>query len=220
MLLKILTLFLPWSLRRRALKRWFKFDIHPHARIGLAWVFPRKLIMAADSRIHHLTVAINLDCIEVGAGATIGRGNWITGFSTNTASPHFQHDKGRCAKLIVGESAIITKNHHFDCTNLIDIGRFTTMAGYQSQFLTHSIDVTQNRQDSAPIIIGEHTFVGTNVTVLGGAVLPARSVLGAKSLLNKEFTIEWTVYGGVPAKALQQIAQDAKYFSRADGFVV
>lgn len=219
MLLKILTLLLPWSLRRKALKRWFNFEIHPQARIGLAWVFPRKLIMAADSRIDHFTVAINLDCIEVGAKATIGRGNWITGFPTNTASPHFQHDKGRCAKLVVGESAAITKNHHLDCTNLIDIGRFTTIAGYQSQFLTHSIDVTQNRQDSAPIIIGEYAFVGTNVVVLGGSTLPPRSVLGAKSLLNKQYSREWTLYGGVPAKELSAIPQGAKYFSRTEGFV-
>lgn len=219
LLLKIVTFLLPWPLRRRALEHWFGYEIHPEARIGLAWVFPRKLIMEAATRIDHFTVAINLDLIHLGAKATIGRNNWITGFPTKTGSPHFQHQPERRAELFLGESADITKKHHLDCTNSIKIGRFTTIAGYDSQFLTHSIDVTEGRQDSAPIRIGEYSFIGTNVVVLGGAVLPSYSVLGAKSLLNKPHSEEWTLYGGVPAKAVSPIPKSAKYFTRANGYV-
>jgi acetyltransferase-like isoleucine patch superfamily enzyme len=121
--------------------------------------------------------------------------------------------------LQLGESAQITKNHHIDCTNLISIGKFSTIAGYQSQLLTHSIDLFENRQSSSPIIIGAYTLVGTNVVVLGGAVLPAYSILGAKSLLNKPFTEEWKLYGGVPAKMLADVSRDAKYFTRTEGFI-
>lgn len=219
MLLKALTCILPWSLRRRALQRWFGFTIHPTARIGMAWIFPQKLTMGPGASIDHFTVAIHLDAITMGANATIGRGNWITGFPTQTQSPHFQHQPGRRAELIVGESAAITKNHHLDCTNLIEIGRFSTIAGYDSQFLTHSINVFDNRQGSEPIRIGAYTFVGTNVVVLGGSILPAYSVLGAKSLLNKSHAEEWKLYAGVPAKSVSAISPDAKYFTRAEGFV-
>lgn len=219
MFLKVLSFFLPWGLRRRALNKWFDFEIHPQARIGLAWVFPQKLIMAAHARIDHFTVAVNLDHIEMATQSKIGRGNWITGFPTNTESLHFSHQPERRAELKLGESANITKNHHLDCTNLIEIGKFTTIAGYYSQFLTHSIDVVENRQDSAPIIIGEYCFVGTNVVVLGGGSLPSYSVLGAKSLLNKAHSGEWKLYGGVPAKMLTEIPKTAKYFSRNNGYV-
>ena len=112
------------------------------------------------------------------------------------------------------------QNHHIDCTNIITIGNFSTVAGYQSQLLTHSIDVMESRQHSAPISIGDYTFVGTNVVILGGASLPAFSVLGAKSLLNKSFTEQYTLYGGVPAKAIAPIDKQAKYFNRHEGFVV
>lgn len=219
MLLKLATFFLPWSLRRRALVRWFGYDIHPSARIGLAWIFPRKLIMAAGARIDHFTVAIHLERISMGEQAKIGRSNWITGFPVKGNSRHFQHQPDRRAELRMGEYAAVTKNHHLDCTNLIEIGRYSTIAGYNSQFLTHSINVFENRQDSAPIRIGEYTFVGTNVVVLGNSALPSFSVLGAKSLLNKQHTDEWTLYGGVPAKGVQKIPADAKYFSRTSGFV-
>lgn len=219
MLAKLFTFFLPWVLRRRALESWFGYEIHHSAYIGLAWIFPSKLIMAAGAKIDHFSVAIHLDKIVMAESATIGRGNWITGFSTGSNSSHFQHQAGRCPELRMGESAAITKNHHLDCTNLLKIGRFATIAGYSSQFLTHSIDVVESRQDSAPIVIGEYTFVGTNVVVLGGAVLPSYSVLGAKSLLNKQYVEEWKLYGGVPAKPLSNISRNAKYFQRIEGFV-
>ncbi|MFD2573291.1 acyltransferase [Spirosoma soli] len=220
MFLKLITFFLPWSLRRRALNRWFGFEIHPTARIGLAWVFPNKLVMREGARIDHLTVAINLDLIDMEPKASIGRGNWITGFPTNTDSAHFKHQPKRQAELWLGESASVNKDHHIDCTNRIYIGRFATIAGYQSQFLTHSINVEDNIQDSAPIYIGDYTFVGTNVVVLGGAVLPAHSVLGAKSLLNRACIDDWTLYAGVPAKAIKEISRGAKYFTRAEGYVI
>jgi acetyltransferase-like isoleucine patch superfamily enzyme len=219
MILKILTFLLPWSLRRRALTRFYGFTIHPSAHIGLAWVFPSKLVMAANAKIDHFTVAINLDRLEMDKGAIIGRGNWITGFPVGTDSPHFRHQAGRRPELHLGESAAITKNHHIDCTNLITIGAFATIAGYNSQLLTHSINVMDNCQDSHPITIGAYTFVGTNVIVLGGAALPAYSVLGAKSLLNKAYSEEWKLYGGVPAQFLRDIPRTAKYFNRTDGFV-
>jgi acetyltransferase-like isoleucine patch superfamily enzyme len=185
----------------------------------MSWVFPKKLIMGAGAQIDHLCTAIHLDRIVMGENATIGRGNWITGFSTDSHSLHFKHQTNRRAELLMGDSAAITKNHHLDCTNAIKIGRYATIAGYSSQFLTHSIDLLESRQDSAPILIGEYTFVGTNVVVLGGSSLPSHSVLGAKSLLNKQFLEEWMLYGGVPAKALRKIPLDAKYFTRVDGFV-
>jgi serine acetyltransferase len=219
MFLKIFTMMLPWKLRRIALNRFFGFDIHPSARIGLAWIFPSRLIMAAGSRIDHFTVAIHLDKIQIGENSTIGRSNWITGFTTHSDSPHFRHQADRRPELIMGASSSITKDHHIDCTHTITIGDFVTVAGYQSQLLTHSIDVVMNRQDSAPITIGDYAFVGTNVVILGGAVLPARSVLGAKSLLNKQFTEEYTLYGGVPAKAISKMPADTAYFQRTSGFV-
>ncbi len=219
MLLKLLTFLLPWKLRRIALNKFFGFEIHPKARIGLAWVFPAKLKMAAGTRIDHFTVAIHLDTIELGENSTIGRNNWITGFTTKSDSLHFRHQPDRRAELIMGVSSDITKNHHFDCTSSIIIGDFVTVAGYQSQLLTHSIDVVKNRQDSAPIVIGDYAFVGTNVVILGGAVLPPRSVLGAKSLLNKAFTEEYTLYAGVPAKAVTTLPKDSGYFHRTTGYV-
>jgi hypothetical protein len=115
--------------------------------------------MEEDSSIDHFCVAIHLDQIRLERDSHIGRGNWITGLSTRASTPHFRHIAGRSALLQLGEGANITKAHHLDCSDAITIGRFATIAGYGSQFLTHSIDLQENRQSCAPIRIGDYGFV-------------------------------------------------------------
>ncbi len=219
--LKIITVLLPWRLKRFMLIQVFGFEIHHHAKIGLSWIFPKFLKMEAFAKIDHFTVAIHLDEVHLDEYCRVGRGNWITGFPSNfVKSKHFEHQKlSRLPILHVGKHSSITRNHHIDCTNKISIGCFSTIAGYNSQFLTHSINIMENRQDSAPISIGDYCFIGTNSVILGGASLPSFSVLGAKSLLNKRFTEKHFLYAGVPAKKMNEIPQEAKYFKREHGFV-
>ncbi len=219
MFLKIFSMILPWSLRRHFLNRFFKYEIDAGARIGMAWVFPGKLIMKKGAFIDHLTVAINLDLVEMGTDAIIGRSNWITGFPGNTSSLHFRHQQGKVSELRLGDQSAITKNHLIDATSPVIIGKFVTVAGYHSQLLTHSINLTDSRQDSAAIHIGDYCFIGTNCILLGGSNLPSYSVLGAKSLLNKSFDEQWMLYAGTPATPVKPIEPTARYFSREQGFV-
>lgn len=211
---------LPWPLKRFLLQALFGYQLHPTARIGLAWIYPRRLSMAAGSRIATFTVAVNLDGLELGEQASIGRSNWITGFPTGTDSPHFSHQPERCAELVLGDHAAITKHHPIDCTNRIRIGPHTTIAGYHSQLLSHAIDLQHNRQHSEPITIGAYCFVGSNCVLLGGSVLPDHCVLGALSLLNKPHTEPWRLYAGQPARPIKPIDPAAAYFNRSRGFVV
>ena len=219
-LLQALIVPLPWLLKRPLMQWLFGYQLAPSAGIGLAWVYPRHLRMEADSRIGHFTVAVNLDLLELGEQATIGRSNWITGFPTGTTSRHFAHQPGRRAELQLGAHAAITKHHHIDRTHRVSIGPFTTIAAYRSQFLSHAIDLQRNRQHSEPISIGAYCFVGTNCVILGGSVLPDHCALGALSLLNKAHSDPWGLYAGQPARRLKAIDVDAAYFTRQTGFVV
>ena len=218
-LLRAMIVTLPWGLKRWLLQRCLGYEIHPSARIGWAWIYPRHLVMAEGATIDHLTVAIHLERLELGAHASIGRSNWITGFPKGGSGKHFQHQADREPVLTMGEHSAITKNHHLDCTARIDIGAFTTIAGYQSQFLTHSINIVEGRQHAEPIRIGRCCFVGTRSVILGGAALPDCSVLGAASLLNKSFDESFCLYAGSPARRVKKLPEDAAYFHRSQGFV-
>jgi acetyltransferase-like isoleucine patch superfamily enzyme len=217
-LLYALITILPWPLRRWFLVNCFGYQIHPTARIGLAWIRPQRLVMEEHTRIGHLTVFKNADLLHLKAHSLIGRGNWITGFPSGSKD-FFAHQTGRRPELILGEHSAITNRHLIDCTDRVEIGRFATMAGFNSQLLAHSIDLAENRQHSQPIRIGDYCFVGTNCVVLGGSVLPDYCVLGAKSLLNKAHAETHRLYAGVPAKAIKELPRDLKYFVRREGFV-
>jgi acyl-[acyl carrier protein]--UDP-N-acetylglucosamine O-acyltransferase len=218
-ILMVLSFLLPWSWRRSFLEKQFGFQIHPTSRIGLAWILPNRLIMEEGSSIGTATVCKNIDLLHLKTQATIGRGNWITGFPLGP-SPHFAHQTDRRPELILGEHSAITNRHLLDCTNSVTIGRFTTFAGFHSQIISHSIDLEQNRQSSQRVRVGDYCFVGTNCVLLGGSVLPDFCVLGAKSLLNKSFTDTYQLYGGVPARPIKALSRDCKYFQRTEGFVV
>lgn len=211
---------MPWMLKRRLLQWIFGYELDPTARIGLSWIYPRHLQMASESRIDSFTVAIHLDRIAMEEHATIGRGNWITGFPSGSCSSHFAHQAARRPELHLEAHASITKNHHIDCTDRVRIGAFTTIAGYRSQLLTHSIDLQLCRQHSAPIQIGAYCFVGSNCVILGGSVLPDQCVLGALSLLNKPQREPLSLYAGQPARRVKAINPKAAYFSRRRGHVV
>jgi acetyltransferase-like isoleucine patch superfamily enzyme len=217
-LLKLITIALPWGLRRLVLTRVFRYEIHRTARIGFAWVFPRKLVLGPSTSIGHLTVCRGLDLVKLEERATIGRANWISAYPSGGRG-HFAHRRERYPALILGPHAAITHRHLIDATAEIRIGAYTTVAGYRSQLLTHSIDLAESRQDAAPIEIGRYCFVGTSAVVLGGARLPDYCVLGAMSLLNKAQEEQHSLFAGIPAARVRELPEDSAYFLRSDGFV-
>jgi hypothetical protein len=217
-LLRFFSLLLPWALRRSLLEKQFGYSIHPTSRIGLAWIFPRRLVMEEGSRIGHLNLCKNIDLFHLGAHAVVGQLNWITGFPSGS-SRHFAHQADRRPELILERHAGISSRHLIDCTARVRIGAFATVAGFRSQLLTHSIDLAAGRQSAEPIDIGEYCFTGTNSVVLGGSALPHHSVLGAQSLLNKKWEEPYRLYAGVPAKPIKELPPEMEYFRRTEGFV-
>lgn len=220
MILKLITCILPWPLRRYILVRLFNFEIHPSAKIGISWVYPKMLKMGPNSRIGHFNIVIHIENLVLEDFSTIGRRNWITGFPLNSSDKHFAHQSERMPSLKLGIHSAITKNHHIDCTNSVTIGSYCTIAGYYSQILTHSIDIVESRQDSNPISIGDYCFISTNVVILGGAIIPNYCVIGAKALVAGPLEEAWHLYGGVPAKAIKELPKSAKYFKRDIGHVI
>jgi acetyltransferase-like isoleucine patch superfamily enzyme len=160
-----------------------------------------------------------MQLVELQEHASIGRLNWVTAYPLDHG-PHFRHLSEREPQLELGEHAAITNRHIIDCTEKISIGAFTTVAGFRSQLLTHSIDLPQSRQDAKPIAIGRYCFVGTSCVMLGGTSMPDYSVAGAYALLNRAYTDSYRLYAGVPAKPMGPLDPEMKYFNRTAGYVV
>ena len=210
--------FLPWRIRRRLLNLFFNFDLDQTSHIGFSFFFNSHLTMSANSKIGHLNVFKDIARVQLHENSSIGRLNWISGFPLSNKK-NFQHVQNRKPELIIREHAAITNRHLVDCTDLVHIGKYSTVAGYRSQILTHSIDLHESRQSCKSVYIGDYCFVGTSSVLLGGSKLPDYSVLGACSLLNEHYQTGHTLYGGVPARPITSLNSEMKYFHRKTGFV-
>jgi acetyltransferase-like isoleucine patch superfamily enzyme len=219
-MLNLLLLLLPWPARRRALQCLWGYRLHPTSRIGFSLVMSEQLFMEQHSRIGHLTVCKGLELLSLAASASIGNLNWITGFPrARMTVPHFGHCRSRSPRLCVGEHSAITNRHLIDCTDAVTIGHHSTVAGFRSQILTHSIDLAASRQGCQPVRVGDYCFVGTAAVLLPGSQLPSYSVLGAMSLLNKQYRDTHWLYSGVPARPTKALSGEILYFEREAGAV-
>jgi acetyltransferase-like isoleucine patch superfamily enzyme len=85
--------------------------------------------------------------------------------------------------------------------------------------LTHAVDLYRTRQAAKAVYIGEYSYVGTNCVLLSGSKLPARSILGAGSVLTGPHKEESHLYRGNPAIKVRRILTDRGFFVRKSGFI-
>jgi acetyltransferase-like isoleucine patch superfamily enzyme len=218
-IISLILLFLPWPIRRLMLNIVFGYKIAPSARIGISIIIPRYLILRDGATIGSLNICKGLDEVILEEKASIGNMNWISGYSAlDTTIPFFKNQENRRSTLRIGKHSAITNRHLIDCSDSFIIMNYSTLAGSRSQVLTHSIDLKNNIQSTHPVFIGSFCFLGTNCVLLAGARVPDYCVVGAMSLVNKEFTEDHSLYGGVPARLIKKLS-DLKYFDRLNGIV-
>lgn len=207
---------LPKALKFPIYRRVFKWDIHQTAHIGMSIIYARKVELCAHAHIGRFNVIRNLELLSLGTNATIGNRNYVSALPLNSKR-HFEDNPNRQAALVLKSDASITGRHIFDCNDTITIGDFALIAGRDSMFYTHGVDIVTNRQMSAPIIIGNYSMVGARCVILKGATLPEKSILAAQSVLNKPYTEGCILYSGTPAIAGKELPKNAAFFSRKEG---
>lgn len=209
----------PWPVRRFIYKKVFGFKLAPGAYIGRSIVLAKYVELGRMSAIRNLNVIKNIDEVILGDYSYLLNFNWITGTPSNDCK-YFKHVQNRRCCIQIGSHSSITSRHFIDCTGGVYVGRFTTVGGGQSQFLTHFIDPYECRQTCKSIKIGDYCFVGTKVLILPGGQLPDYSILGGGSVLTKSFDEKRMLYAGNPALAKKSLeGLDVKYFSRSIGAV-
>lgn len=213
----IIITFLPWSLKRPVLVLGFGYKLDPTSRIKLAFVDAQNVELGPGARIESLSIVRNLERLIMGKNSKLGTFNWVFGMSLN--SKFFRQERNRCSSLTIGDHAAITSRHIIDCIDSVSIGPYSTIAGFRSQLLTHSIDLRENRQSCAPIHIGAYCFIGTGVIILKGVEIPDCTIVAAGSVVTKSLTESQSVYGGNPAGKLSDAGTNFRYFSRETGNV-
>jgi acetyltransferase-like isoleucine patch superfamily enzyme len=215
---QILILVLPWPARRFLLNLLFGFRFHRTARIGLSVVASCKLEMSEASRIGSFNMIKGLDELKLSHSSRIGNFNWITAAPKN-CKHHYKNNPSRAPELILQSHSAITSMHIIDCSDRVTVGEFSTLAGWGTQIITHSIDLLLSEQTTSPVNIGKYCFIGSRAILLKGSALPDRSVLSAGSVLATPETEEDSLYSGVRAAPVKKLSEHLLYFHRTSGFV-
>lgn len=184
------------------------------ARVSPIFLLPGSRIEVGHRASIGPLTAIRGASVFLREGAEIGQLNWISAApflsASGTSSFHGQ--------LILDPESSLTNRHYIDASGGVRIGKFTTVAGVRSTFMTHGIDAETNTLITAPIVVGEYCMVGGNCSfVLGGSV-PNRSVVGMGAVIVRGLTTEGQLYVGNPARARRPVDLGA-YGQRTHGKV-
>jgi len=172
----------------------FRYDIAHDAYIGFSYIDVDNLILETNARIGHLNHISGIHTF------TIKKGGEIKWLNTIVVSRGLNVE----TSFILGEQATLTREHFFDLSGSITIGKNTVIGGIQSQFWTHSFNIKrQMRIDS--ICIGDHCFIGSAVRFSPGSEIPDRCVVGIASVVTKRFQSEGVLIAGVPARVVRTL---------------
>jgi acetyltransferase-like isoleucine patch superfamily enzyme len=218
LVLSVLAL-LPSFLKRPCYRIFFGYKIGKRVRIGFSVIDARHCEIDHDVTIGHLNLIFRVEKLTIGDHVRIGHLNIIRGGD--------DVQLGRYSEIIrlneinsipdpdvvnevdptfcLGKGSIVTTGHKIDFTDRIEIGQRTIIGGRNSSIWTH------NRQKTRPIKIGSFTYIGSEIRMAPGSVIPSRSIVGMGAVVTSQLEEEGKLFGGVPAKPIKDLSSEDKF---------
>jgi acetyltransferase-like isoleucine patch superfamily enzyme len=207
---------LPGILKRPLYRLLFGYRIGRGVRIGLCLLDAQHVELGDHTHIGHLNLILRVDRLLTGREVRIGTlnvirggervqlGDYATVMRLNVLNAIPDHDctTQPTSVLELAAGAIVVSGHRLDFTDRITIGRNVIVGGRNSSLWTH------NRQQTAPITIGDYCYLGSEVRLAPGASLPERCILGLGSVLTGSITSPGSLVGGVPAKVVRPLTAE------------
>jgi carbonic anhydrase/acetyltransferase-like protein (isoleucine patch superfamily) len=207
---------LPGFLKKPLYRSLFGYRIGRGVRIGLVLLDAREVDLGDGTEIGHLNLVLRVGRLATGTRVRIGSLNIIRGgeevrlgdyaevmrLNVLNAIPDHDCTTSPVSRLEIGAGAVIVSGHRVDFTDRVTIGRNVILGGRNSSLWTH------NRQQTAPIVIGDFCYVGSEVRLAPGARLPERSILALGSVLAGAIDIPGSLVGGVPAKVIRALTAE------------
>jgi acetyltransferase-like isoleucine patch superfamily enzyme len=210
---------LPGVLKRPLYRTCFGYRIGKRVRLGFTLIDADTCEIDDDVSIRHLNVFIGVKNLVIGNHVRIGYLNIVRGgddvrigryaeimrlneinsipdpIVMNPVDPTF----------VLGEGSVITTGHKIDFTDRVEIGKRTIIGGRNSSFWTH------NRQRTKQILIGSFSYVGSEIRVAPGGVIPSHCIVGIGSVVTGELTEENHLIAGVPARLIKPLSEQDRF---------
>jgi len=207
---------LPGVLKRPLYRGLFGYRIGRGVRIGLVLLDAGEVDLGEGTEIGHLNLVTRVGRLVTGTRVRIGSLNIIRGGESVTLGDYAEvmrlnvlnaipdHDctTRPVSRLEIGKGAVVVSGHRIDFTDRVTIGRNVIVGGRNSSLWTH------NRQQTAPIEVGDFCYLGSEVRLAPGARLAERSILGLGSVLAGPIDTPGSLVGGVPARILRPLTPE------------
>nr|MBA3524428.1 hypothetical protein [Geodermatophilaceae bacterium] len=141
---------------------------------------------------------------------TLGRDVLIMRFNHIYAEPitadMLVADSDAVGVLSIADKSMLNLNHTIDCTGGFFMGTWSGMGGREVFVSTHEFDPAVGRVTVAPSWLGSNSMVAARTSLSTGAVVPDRCALGMGGVMMPGADTQETLYGGVPARPVRDIA--------------
>lgn len=210
---------LPSFLKRAGYRLFFGYRVGRGVRIGLSVVDAAECELGEDVRIGHLNLIVGVGRLTLGDHARIGHLNVVRGgdevrigryaeiirLNEINSIPDPDVVNPTEPRFILGDGSVVTTGHKIDFTDRVEIGRRSIIGGRNSSLWTH------NRQRTRPVTVGDLTYVGSEIRVAPGGVIPSRCVVGIGSVVTGVLEGEYALIAGVPARRIKPLSEEDRF---------
>jgi len=228
LLLKAIIAFFPSSIKRFCYRHLFGYKIGKRVRIGLSIIDTSTCEIDDDVQIGHFNLLLGTQKLSIGDHARIGHLNIIRGgdevrlgryseiirLNEINSIPEPDVVNETDPRFILGDGAVVVASHKIDFTDRVELGKRVIVGGGNCSFWTH------NRQMTEPIVVGDYSYLGSEIRLTPGCVIPPKCIVGIGAVITKKFEGEYKLIAGVPAKVTKDLDDDGRflteYKTRAD----
>jgi len=122
--------------------------------------------------------------------------------------------RGKGSKVRIGKNFGISGSHYSSHSQFCINGDLTigdnvlfaanNIVRTSDSHVIYDINTNEIKNYEKPIVIGNHVWICEGCAILKGTVINDNSVIGTKSVVNKEFNEENIIIAGVPAKIIKK----------------
>ena len=177
--------------------RWYEQSSLPWNRALIHWEMMQREAFVRWPVHGNLLEALRQGRLEIGAGALLEPGVWITAPGS--------------ARVRIGAGTFLNKGVMVAAESLVEIGDHCMLAnGCFVSDASHRFDdpekpiTWQGFHSKGPTRIGENCWLGANVVVTSGVTIGERCVIGANSVVTKDIE-SFSIAAGSPAKVLRRV---------------
>lgn len=214
----LITCIFPSFLLRPIYRYVFGYSIGKRVKFGFSIIDALECEIGDDVSIGHLNVFTGTKRLFIGDHCRIGHLNLFRGgneinlgrfseivrFNEINSIPNPDVKNEYDPTFVLGDGAVVVASHKIDFTDRVQLGKRVILGGRHSSLWTH------NRQSTLPIVIGDNSYLGSEIRIAPGGGIPQNCVVGIGSVITKQLDGEYKLIAGVPAEVIKELDEESR----------